>query len=99
MNDINKELAASGLKTYVIVMTLEAFKISEHENPKLVLEYGMNDKDFGLVLFFDGNCYIQEYDKKWMVVLGSNEYEFDIKDDAISHLYHNHYLVECTELF
>ena len=90
------------------IMTLAAFKATEHEDPELVLGYGMEDKkDYGKVLFFDGNCYIQHWmssettDPKfeWTVHLMNDECGFETKDAAIRYLYHEHYLVEHTDLF
>ena len=110
MNELNDMLAATGLKPYTIVMTFAAFKLSEHENDALVADYGMEDeKDFGKVLFFDGDCYIQRFDLdrptsfpdvyKWIVHLQNHEYHFTTKEAAIRYLYMEHYLVEHTELF
>ena len=110
MNEINDMLGAVGLQTHTIVLTLAGFKASEHENDALAADYGMeNEKDFGKVLFFDGDCYIQHFDKGhnsfhkedylWLVHLQNHEYHFTDKESAIRYLYMEHYLVEHTELF
>ena len=100
MNELNDMLAATGLKPYTIVMTFAAFKLSEHEDAALVKDYGMdNEKDYGKVLFFDGDCYIQEFEHEtdlygYVVRLQNHEYHFTEKDSAIRHLYCEHYLIE-----
>ena len=105
LTEMNEILSATGLKTYAIVLTLAGFKATEHEDTKLVTDYGMdNEKDYGKVLFFNSDCYIQYYKdrlpmKPWQVMLGRDEFGFGTKNDAIRHLYHEHYLVECTDLF
>lgn len=105
MSEINEQLAEAGLKTVTVVTTLAGFKLTEHKDKALAKDYGIDsEKDYGEVLFFEGDCYIQYYENKindccWMVTIGNSEYGFDKKDDVICYLYLHHYLIECTDLF
>lgn len=110
MNEITQRVKK--LKTHSLITTLVGFKLTEFKNDKIAKDYGIDiEKDYGEVLFFEGNCYIQYYKSsnsfhgshhpefEWYVTIGNSEYGFNKKDDAISYLYHHHYLVECTDLF
>lgn len=112
MSEINEQLAEAGLKTVTVVTTLAGFKLTEHKDKALAKDYSIDsEKDYGEVLFFEGDCYIQYYNSnnsfhgshhpefEWYVTIGNSEYGFDKKDDVICYLYLHHYLIECTDLF